>query len=100
MALEGWAVSLTWRQAPPKGAPSLPRRLTARLRILIPSIEVRILAGHPFHPRPGWLEAAITMVRIALRAGVRLRFIRVLKAMLKSGRTAEKQVSGRLGLFA
>src|SRR3546814_20178268 len=27
--------------------PLLPRRLMVRLRILIPSIEVRILAGHP-----------------------------------------------------
>ena len=41
-------LALTRAKPPLKGARSLPRRLTARLRILIPSIEVRILAGHPF----------------------------------------------------
>lgn len=29
----------------------MPRRLMVRLRILIPSIEVRILAGHPIFPK-------------------------------------------------
>lgn len=29
----------------------MPRRLMVRLRILIPSIEVRILAGHPGFPK-------------------------------------------------
>ena len=34
----------------------LPRRLMARLRTLTPSIEVRILAGHPAFPSPPFLQ--------------------------------------------
>ena len=42
------AISLTLSEALATDAPRLmPRRLTVGLRILIPSIEVRILAGHP-----------------------------------------------------
>lgn len=38
---------LTWRCGADIRAARLPRRLMVRLRFLIPTIEVRILAGHP-----------------------------------------------------
>ena len=42
------------------GSRLLPRRLTARLRTLTPSIEVRILAGHPIYARKVPIIKALT----------------------------------------
>ncbi len=44
----GWP--LTRRNPPVRGRATLPRRLKVRLRTLTPSIEVRILTGHPPYP--------------------------------------------------
>lgn len=46
-ATNGKGCGLTKLRAEPRGTRLLPRRLMARQRILIPFIEVRILAGHP-----------------------------------------------------